>query len=71
MKAIKTSHFYPAEYESLKDILSKKDGIVSVNGCVDPQKLHMVYALGDDFDFKIIVTFSEAKARIMYEDYRF
>ena len=31
----------------------------------------MMYGLGDDFDFKIIVTFSETKARQIYEDYKF
>ena len=60
-----------AEYETLRDILKKKKGIASANGCVDPQKLHMVYGMSDDFDFKIIVTFSETKARKICEDYRF
>ncbi len=60
-----------AEYEALKDLLKKTDGIVAADGCVDPQKLHMVYGMSDDFDFKIIVTFSETKARKIYEDHRF
>ena len=45
--------------------------MVAADGCVDPQKLHMVYGISDDFDFKIIVTFSETKAREIYEDYKF
>ena len=68
MKAINS---FPAEYDAIRDILRKQDGIVSANGCVDPQKLHMVYSFSDDFDLKIIVTFSETKARLMYDDYRF
>ncbi|MCR5673062.1 MAG: transcription-repair coupling factor [Lachnospiraceae bacterium] len=71
MKAIDTPFSELAEYAALKDLLKKKKGIASADGCVDPQKLHMVYGLSDDFDFKIIVTFSEIKAREIYEDYRF
>ena len=71
MKAIETPFSLLAEYAALKDLLKKKKGIASADGCVDPQKLHMVYGMSDDFDFKIIVTFSEQKAREIYEDYRF
>ena len=60
-----------AEYTALHDLLGKSEGIVAADGCVDPQKLHMIHGMSDDFDFKIIVTFSETKARKIYEDYRF
>ncbi|MBO4903811.1 MAG: transcription-repair coupling factor [Lachnospiraceae bacterium] len=60
-----------AEYETLKTHLKKGRGIIAADGCVDPQKLHMMYGLSDDFDLKIIVTFSETKARQIFEDYRF
>lgn len=46
-------------------------GIVQISGCIDAQKSHMMYGLGDGFKYKIIVTFSEIKARELYEDYRF
>ena len=71
MKAFRTPFLQLAEYDTIRNVLRKKDGIVAVEGCVDPQKLHMVYGMSDDFDFKIIVTFSETKAREMYEEYRF
>ncbi|MCR5590794.1 MAG: transcription-repair coupling factor [Lachnospiraceae bacterium] len=70
MKAFDSPFSSLAEYETLKSLL-KRGGICAADGCVDPQKLHMVYGMSDDFDFKIIVTFSETKAREMYEDYRF
>ncbi len=60
-----------AEYETLRRILKENEGIAAADGCVDPQKLHMVYGMSDDFDFKIIVTFSEVKARKICEDYSF
>ncbi len=46
-------------------------GIVQISGCIDAQKSHMVFALGDGFKHKIIVTFSEQRAREIYDDYRF
>ncbi len=71
MKAFETPFLELAEYETLKKAIKKGNGIVAVDGCVDPQKLHMVYGMSDDFDFKIIVTFSETKAREIFEDMRF
>ena len=71
MKAFESPISQLAEYDAIKDALKKEKGIVGVSGCVDPQKLHMVYGINDDFDLKIIVTFSETKAREIYEDYRF
>ncbi len=50
---------------------AKSSGIVQISGCIDAQKSHMMYGLGDGFKNKIIVTFSEIKARELYEDYRF
>ena len=60
-----------SEYETLRELLKSKKGIIAADGCVDPQKLHMISGVSDDFDFKIIVTFSEQKARDIYEDYKF
>ena len=71
MKAFRSPFSELAEYETLKNLVARGSGIAAADGCVDPQKLHMEYGIGDDFDFKIIVTFSETKAREIYEDYRF
>lgn len=60
-----------SEYEVIRRFLKEKKGIVAADGCVDPQKLHMISGVSDDFDFKIIVTFSEQKAREILEDYKF
>lgn len=58
-------------YEEIKTALQKSAVNLSVTGCVDSQKLHMVYGLGDGFKYKIIVTFSDLKAKELYEDYKF
>ncbi len=59
------------EYEEIKKMLRKNRVSVALSGCVDSQKLHMIYGLGDGFRYKIIVTFSDLKAKELYEDYKF
>ena len=58
------------EYEEIKKALGKNRAVM-VSGCIDSEKLHMVYGLGDGFRNKIIVTFSALKAKELYEDYKF
>lgn len=58
-----------AEYKQIRQKL-KEGGIVSVAGCVDAQKWHMAYGLGDGYKFKIIATFSEQHARDIFEQFR-
>ena len=59
------------EYEEIKKLLVKEQASVALSGCVDSQKLHMIYGLGDGFRNKIIVTFSDLRAKELYEDYKF
>ncbi|MCM1386200.1 MAG: transcription-repair coupling factor [Bacillus sp. (in: Bacteria)] len=59
------------EYDEIKKMLKKDNAAVALSGCVDSEKLHMVYGLGDGFRYKIIVTFDELKAKELYEDYKF
>ena len=59
------------EYEELKKILGKEKAAVSISGCVDSEKLHMIYGLGDGFRNKIIVTFSDLKTKELYEEVSF
>lgn len=60
-----------AEYDSLKEALRKGEGPVALTGCVDSQKLHVTYGLGDGFRIKVIVTYSDLKAREIFEEYQF
>ncbi len=59
------------EMEKLRAQLRKEPGIRMVSGCIDPQKPHLMYGLGNDFKYKVIVTFNEQKARELCEEYRF
>ena len=60
-----------AEFETVLKRSKKENGIIQFAGCVNSQKTHMMYALSDGFDFKIIATSSEMKAKQIYEEYRF
>ena len=44
---------------------------VALTGCVESQKLHMVYGLSEGFRHKIIVTYSDLRAKEIYEEYKF
>ena len=59
------------EFEDLEADLKKGTGIRQVSGCIDAQKPHLIYALHNGFAGKIIVTFSEQKAKEFFEACRF
>ncbi len=60
-----------AEFEDGKKLLEREGAAIGFTGLYDSQKLHMVYGLSDGFFQKIIVTFSDARAREISEEYRF
>ncbi len=60
-----------AEFETIYKKRREKQGVLQVVGCVSSQKTHMMYALSDGFDKKIIAVSSETKAKQIYEEYRF
>ena len=60
-----------AEFETVRKKCKEQTGLVQFAGCVRSQKTHMMYALSDGFDFKIIAVSSELKAKQIYEEYRF
>lgn len=59
------------ELEEIKKQLGRDSINVALTGCMESQKLHMVYGLGDGFKNKLIVTFSDARVKEIVEDYRF
>ena len=60
-----------ADFETVQKKRKEKAGIIQLTGCVNSQKTHMMYALSDGFDFKIIAVSSEIRAKQIYEEYRF
>ena len=61
------------ELSGYEDMLRamKQPGLVSVTGCIDAQKPHMIYGFGNGRKNRIIVTFHEQKAKELYEEYLF
>ena len=57
-------------YEEITGLL-KQNKRVLLTGCIDSQKLHMIDGFGDGYDKKIIATYSEQKAKELYEDFKF
>ena len=58
------------EYEEITWALMQSGGKASVSGCVDSQKLHMIFGTDKDYEVKLIVTYSDIKARELLEDCR-
>ncbi len=61
------------EFRELKERLhdEARIGVWELAGCIDSQKMHMAYWLGDQKDSRLIVTFTEQRAREFCEEYRF
>lgn len=60
-----------AEFDEIYRKRAEKKGMLQISGCVNSQKTHLMYALGDGFDYRVIAVSSEAKAKQIYEEYRF
>ncbi len=60
-----------AEFEELYKIRREKAGMARLCGCVNSQKTHMMYALGDGCKYRVIVCYSEPAAKQVYEEYHF
>jgi len=60
-----------ADFEKVQNKRNRDKGILQFAGCVNSQKTHMMYALSDGFECKIIAVSSEMKAKQIYEEYRF
>ena len=58
------------EFNDIRDNIKLKTLPVQVTGCIDSQKCHLVFGLGEGYRFKVIVTYNDLKAKEIYEDYR-
>lgn len=59
------------EFQNLKQDLIQGRGPFMVSGCMDSQKVHLVYEAAQSLKWKLIVTYDESRARELYEDYRY
>ena len=59
------------DYDRMREAIRKGTAAVALSGCVDSQKLHIVYGLSDGVKYKVIVTYNDLKAKELYEEYKF
>ena len=59
------------EFEEIEKALYQDGGIVSLSGCMESQKLHMVYGLSSKFRNRLIVTYSDLRVKELAEDEQF
>ena len=71
MRAITTPLHELRQFEEINEYLEKPFACAEVTGCVESQKLHFIDSLGADFKYRIIVTYSDIRAKEIYEDYKF
>lgn len=71
MQALLTPLQELAEYSEIVQRIQNENAAIALTGCVDSQKLHMVYGISGGFKYKIIVTYSDARAKEIFEDYQF
>lgn len=50
--------------------LNQETGVQLLTGCIDSQKTHLAYAIGENFKKKLIVTYNELKAKEIFEEYK-
>lgn len=58
------------EYNKVAELLQNKVQPVHITGAIDSQKGHFIYSLSSEYPVKVIITYSEMKAKEIYDDYR-
>lgn len=59
-----------ADYRDILGERKKESGIIQIAGCVNSQKTHLMYALSDGCEYRVIVFSAEEKAKKAYDEYR-
>ncbi len=60
------------EYSGIVSCLKRGDTPILATGCIDSQKCHLIYGIGEELGarIRVIVTYHELKAKEIYEDYK-
>ena len=58
------------EYEDLVQAIRREKGPVQASGTLDSQKVHLMAELGKEYAWKLVVTYDEARAKEIYDDYQ-
>lgn len=60
-----------AEFEQIQKCAGENRGLLEISGCIESQKVHMMYGLSGLFPSHLILAEDEKRAKEIYEDYRF
>ena len=59
------------EYEEIRSRMRKTEGILSLTGCVEAQKAHMISGLSFDVPLSLVIAENDLAAKTIYENLRF
>ena len=54
----------------VREKLHKETGVQLLTGCIDSQKTHLAYCLGEPYHKKLLITYNELKAKEILEEYK-
>ena len=57
-----------AEYEELNRDLNRGKGPVQISGCMDSQKVHLMWEAGETLPWKLVVTYDDSRAKEIYDE---
>ena len=60
-----------SEIESLKEGLKRKKKIYGLSGCIDAGISHLVFGIGEDHPWKLVITQEDQRAKELYEEFLF
>lgn len=70
MKAFTAPLTEYSEFVGIQKEIDRKNLPVFVSGCIESQKSHLMYGLAENYPFRLIVTYSEQKAKEICEDFK-
>ena len=59
------------EFESLNEAIGAGNGPVQVSGCMDSQKVHLMYETAKQKPWRLVVTYDGNRAQEIYDDFRY
>lgn len=60
-----------AEYQDLVQKIKGNKGLLMASGCMESQKVHLMYGVAKEADHVFILTENDLKAKELFDDYRF
>ncbi len=59
------------EYDEIRSLMRKTKGILSLTGCIEGQKAHLIHGLSFDVPISLVITENDLSGKVIYENLRF